>query len=127
MAAQNGGYIVIDFSPIWKDTDAIGLEEGNECSDYAVLDEYARIFSYGIISKKLIIINNLKLYYDNYINEFSGVTAYYFEDYDERGGSSGIRIPLVINGSQGRKTIYLEITVYVRSDGLLGYTIRWGE
>lgn len=122
MIAQNGGYIVIDFAPIWKDTDAIGIEENFECSDYAVLDEYVRIFSYAMNSKKLIIVNNLQLLNDGFTNNFSGIVAHTFDEYDERQGSAGIRIPLYIMGTQGRKLIYLQITHNITS-----YTISWGE
>lgn len=93
MTPQTGGYIVIDCTPIWKDTDEIAYEDG-EFSEYANTNqEINKIINNAIHSKKPIILNNLKIYdvanQTHYV--YNGLVGYAYDSYTERGGSTGIQ------------------------------------
>lgn len=93
MTPQKGGYIVIDCTPIWKDTGEIAYEDGS-FGEYANTNqEINKIINNATHSKKPIILNNLKIY--DVANEghyvYNGLVGYAYSFDDGRSGGNSIQ------------------------------------
>lgn len=110
MTPQTGGYIVIDCTPLWKETGAISIDSDGSVSEYQQNIEIAKQLKYALDkAKKPIIFNNLNLIDDNARSyDINGAIGQVLDEYDERSGMKQIVLPLFF--TQGATTLLFNVS-----------------